>query len=94
MHWAFYTDLNHLICHPVYTAKHYLLEGPFVFGLFLEIAEYSFILFFLRAVDISWHGEGEKWDLKLQVIRLSHLFRLPIFFKFGHNVSRHRTQIL
>ena len=59
MHWAYYTPSNHLICQPVKTAEHYLLEGPLVVSFLCGLAPYSLLILIVKGVSFNFGFTGE-----------------------------------
>ncbi|CAG7786966.1 unnamed protein product [Allacma fusca] len=94
MHWGYYTEGNHLVCHPVKTAIHYVLEGPLVYTSLCGLVPYDTVLIPLQCIGFSGYGEGLAWMTKLRWIGFLNIGRVPIILKFGRNVFTSRTLIL
>ncbi|CAG7728316.1 unnamed protein product [Allacma fusca] len=95
MHWGYYTESNHLVCHPVKTATHYILDGGLVYAFFIELAPYPVILLILKAIGYTFHGDGRLWSAKISFFgKLIRIFRVPIIIRFCHRVFVARTIVL
>ena len=95
LHWAFYTpEAQKLVCHPVQTAMHCLLDHRFIFTFLFDLVPYAGVFVLLGSVNLKLFGDGFRWSLRMQFQRLFHLPRLGIMFQFGRNAPRYRSIVL